>query len=297
MIDYMRIETAKNLPFAIDFCSGTSFEWLGAWFNPAYHKKGKGVVKWYEGEVRGLSVYVHPDKIRLNNSLHKFSKGNNYSDFSFSEMKKAIDELCSLTEVPAHNWRILKLEFGLNIHTRISAKEYLDCILSHKGREFEKMKDNHIYYGKKCYKSEYAMKIYDKSFQVWLAEKIELDDNILRIEMCYNRKRKLPKGVETLADLQNEACIKALFSELKEAIDKIIYKERTDFTSSTFEERVLFFASLSPDFIKAEKRINKDQAKATNSKISQLRERFFRKEFKKFLLKSLNDKYIHLFCT
>lgn len=212
-------------------------------------------------------------------------------------MKMAIDELCSLTEVPAHKWRILRLEFGLNIHTPIPAKEYLDCILSHREREFEKMKDNHIYYGKKCYKSEYDVKLYDKSFQVWLAEKIKLDDNILRIEMCYNRKRKLPKGMETLADLQNEVCIKALFSELKEAIDKIIYKERTDFTSSTFEERVLFFASLSPDFIKAEKRINKGQVKAINSKISQLRKRFFRKEFKNFLLKSLKDKYIHLFCT
>lgn len=75
MIDYVRTETAMNLLSSIDFYSGQSFEWLGVWFNPAYHKKGKGVVKRYEGEIRGLSVYVYPDKIRLSNSLHKFSKG------------------------------------------------------------------------------------------------------------------------------------------------------------------------------------------------------------------------------
>lgn len=292
MVDYIVMVAPIEPLYASN--SFNPFERKGLKFYPKY-KKGKLIG--FESEYKDLRVILYYDKIQLSNSLHKFYKGNNYSDFTHSELTKAIQEICQMFEIETEYWEIKKMEFGFNILTLKPAKEYIALFLEYKEREFEKMKHKLTDYGRKCFMYEYALKVYDKSLQCKAMDSVKISDKTLRVEFCYNQKRKLPKQIKTLADLMDKDKFKELFKDLNEAFTKVIYNDEVDFTNSTNEERILFYASLNPDFIKVEEQINKTEVKAIRLKIKQLKEKFFKKEFKKWFLKALSDKYIELYCS
>ena len=81
-------------------------------------------------------------------------------------------------------------------------------------------------------------------------DSVKISNKTLRVEFCYNQKRKLPKQIKTLADLMDKDKFKELFKDLNEAFTKVIYNDEVDFTNSTKEERILFYASLNPEFYK-----------------------------------------------
>ncbi|QQR98602.1 MAG: hypothetical protein IPK18_03485 [Sphingobacteriales bacterium] len=290
------ISMVANTEPMYPYNSTKSFIWRGLWFNPAFIR-GAENIKGFESEFKGLRIFLEYTKIKISNSLHKFYKGDNYSDFTFSEMAKAIDEVCNKFEIPANEWVIKKLEFGFNIITQKPAKEYLLCFHSFKEKEFDKMKKGGKKYGMKCSLTEYFIKFYDKSLEYKLHERIIIDENILRVEIGYNNKRKLPEKIQTLADLKVTSNIDTLYNELINIVRIIYYQEEKNFTNTAFDERVLFFASEHKNFLEVEKKENKNQLKTTKKKIKQIREKVLKKDFVEFLQKSLKDKYIQLFCS
>lgn len=291
MIDFIKIVAPINS--IKNFGDTKQFEWNSIIFSPKFRKN---YLIGFEGDYEGLRVVIYNNQIEVCNSLHKFYKGNNYSDFHYSEIKEAINMLCNKFDIVAENWEIKKLEFGFNIITSKTASQYLRNFLEYKGREFEKMRDNQIVYGKKCFMSEYALKVYDKQTQTKIKDKILIPENILRVELCYNQKRKLPKSIHNLSDLLDKERIKELYKEFKEAFEKVIYDVEYDFANSTNEERTLFYASLNPDYLKVENSINKEEAMVKKRNIKQLRERFIKKDFKDKFINLLNNKYIDLYC-
>lgn len=292
MIDFIKIVAPIEPQYP--FKSISPFEWQELTFVPKFKK---GVFKVFESEYKDLRVVLYYNKIELSNSLHKFYKGNNYTDFTHSELVNAIAEICIKFEIEAKCWEIKKMEFGFNIKTPQPANEYLDLFLEYKGREFEKMKHKQNNYGRKCFMSEYALKAYDKSYQCKVVDSIAISSKLLRVEFLYNQKRKLPEQIKSLADLIDREKIKELYKDLSEAFIKVIYDDEVDFSGSTNEERTLFYASLNPLYMKVEEGINKSEAKAIMKKIKQLKERFFQKTFKKWFLKALKDKYVELYCS
>jgi hypothetical protein len=288
MVDFIKIVAYKECIFTPS--SYEPFEWKELMFYPKFKN---GCLTGFESSYEGFRVFLHYDRIEIANSIHKFYKGNNHSDFTYSELREAINIICHRFDIDAKEWKIIKMEFGFVILTPEPAKQYIDFFFEYKSRVFEKMKHKHNYYGRKCFMSEYALKVYDKSFQ----SDTTISDNILRVEYCYNQKRKLPKQINTLSDLLHKNKFKELYRDFDEAFSKVIYKDEVDFTKSTTEERMLFFASLDPSFIKVEESINKDGAKRIKQKIKQLKERFYKRTFKKWFLKSLSNKYIELYCS
>jgi len=272
MIDFI-VMVAPIEPFYA-FNSFNPFEWNGLKFYPKFKK---GILKGFESEYKDLRVILYYNKIQLSNSLHKFYKGNNYTDFTHSELIKAIHEICQMFKIEAEYWEIKKMEFGFNILTSKPAKEYLAFFMEYKEREFEKMKHRQIDYGRKCFLTEYALKIYDKSLQCKAMDSESISNKVLRVEFCYNQKRKLPKQIKTLADLIDKDKFKELFKDLNEAFIKVIYKDEVDFTNSTNEERILFYASLNPDFIKVEEQINKAETKVKRLKNKATKGKIFKK--------------------
>ncbi len=270
------------------------FEWRELLFYPKYTK---GKLRGFESDYNGFRVFLYYDRIELSNSIHKFHKGNNYTDFTLSELMDAINTICVKFGIEANRWEIKKLEFGLNILTVKKADHYLDLIYQYKNREFEKMKAKHITYGKKFFMSEYAIKIYDKYVQTKKMYNVIIPENTLRVEFCYNQKRKLPKQIKFLSDLQDKDKFKELYNDLNVAISKIIFNDEVNVSNSTKEERVLFFASFNSKLLKVEERINKVEAKEMKQKIKLLKERFLSKNFKIWLLKALSNKYIELYCS
>ena len=145
--------------------------------------------------------------------------------------------------------------------------------------------------------SEYALKVYDKSQQVKIMNNVLIPANTLRVEFCYNQKRKLPKTIRTLSDLADNNKIRDLYTDLKDSFSKVTFSEEVDFSSMSDEDRILFYASLHPDFIKVEEKLNKNNVKIIKSKIRQLKERCLSKEFKKNFINLLENKYIELYCS
>lgn len=292
MIDFIIIVAFVDFRYA--FNSYEPFEWKELLFVPKFKN---GNLIGFESQYRGLKILLYPDKIKISNSLHKFYKDNNYSDFRYSELRKAIGMICRKFEIEAKYWEIKKMEFGFCIITPQPANQYLNVFFEYKLRQFEKMKHQLRDYGRKCFMYEYALKVYDKNLQVEITDNLNISDWRLRIEFCYNQKRKLPKTIRTLGDLLDNEKFKHLYKDLNEAFSKVVYNDEVDFSKSTNEERMLFYASLNPDFIKVEEQLNKAEAKIMKSKIKRLRERFLKKKFKKWFLKTLSDKYIELYCS
>jgi hypothetical protein len=292
MIDFIVI--VADIEFVINQTSYEPIEWKELKFFPRFKK---GILIGYESEYKGLRIVLYYNKIEISNSLHKFYKGNNYSDFSYSELRKAIEMICRKFQIEANYWKIKKMEFGFCIITPQQANQYPNNFLEYGFREFEKMKHKLKDYGRKCFLYEYALKVYDKNLHMQIMDKVNIPDNKLRIEFCYNQKRRLPTSIKTLEDLLDRNKFKNLFDDFYKAFEKVIYADETDFTGSTQEERMLFFASLKSDFFKVEEKINKDEIKTIKSKIKQVRERFLKKEFKLWFLKSLKTKYIELYCS
>ena len=296
MIDYLCIEAIIKPPLPFTFGQKEPFEWLGIDFVPRYNKEV--FITSYSGNYGGLHITILPyNRIRVENSLHKFHKGNNYSDFSHSEICNAIDELYDKFNISAECWEIKKLEFGFNIQVPQAAKNYVPLFLSYKEKKFHKVMNSNTLFEVKCFLTEYTIKAYDKTMQVWKQDNIKTNIDILRLEVCYNRKRKLPKGITTLEDLKSQEGIKFLYEDFENIIKKVVIREEYSLNDSSSEERQLFFASLNPEFWEVEKALNKKEEKALKAKIKILRERYSRKEVKQFLLKSLRNKYIFLFCS
>jgi len=320
MIDFIRAEaTLEDKTIPCQFGQTEPFKWLGIEFAPRYNNDAKQLVTQYTGLYMGLHISLLPDRkpfynemlfshkslsfktIRIGNSLHKFHKGNNYSNFGRSEITKAISNLCDKFDIEAKDWEIKKLEFGFNISVPEPAKNYIPLFLLCKKNEFQSIMTKNNCFEKKCFFSQYAIKAYDKNELLKLEkERIALSTNILRIEMCYNQKEKLPKRVITLADLQSESGIRALHEDFNKTMNQIVFAEEYNFDNlkkATSEERNLFWASFQSDYLKVEEKVNNKELKATKAKIKQLRERLFKKDFKSFLLKALKTKWIELFCS
>lgn len=271
------------------------FEKFGLIFTPVFFKN-TSEIRGYQSNYKGLRIVLSNNNIIVSNSLHKFFKGNNYSDFSRKELYNAIDDLCGKFQIEASKWEIKQLEFGLNIFEFELMHQILDCILSYKNTEFDRMKHKTQNYGKKFSKSEYSIKFYDKRMQVKFMDKLNLDFNILRIEIAYNNRRKLPKGLLTLSDLKNENCIKSLFDELDRIIQKIEFDESMDLRESTLDERMLYYASMNPNFLKAEMMYNKSQVRTIKRNIRVIKEKYMYKNLRDNLRKELKNKYIELYC-
>ena len=296
MIDYLLVEAAVNVAAPCVFGQIEPFIWKGINFIPKYSKEL--FVIGYAGVYNGLRVTLLPcKKIRIENSLHKFYKHNNYSDFSSSEICKAVNIVCSKFSIAAEFWEIKKLELGFNIQTPQAASSYIPLFHSYKGVFFNKVMYGNKLHEMKCFLTEYAIKVYDKTEQLKRQEKLNIEKDILRIEICYNKKRKLPKEIETLADLKNSNKIKLLYEDFESMIKKIVFYEGYNLTGASFEDRCLLLASLNSDFWKVNKDLNKRKTKAYKEKLKVLREKYFKKELKQFLLKLLKDKYISLFCS
>lgn len=176
-------------------------------------------------------------------------------------------------------------------------RECLDFFSSFKEREFEKMKHNINDYGRKCFMYEYALKVYDKNLHNYFMYNANLSSNLLRVEFCYNQKRKLPKSIKTLADLLEKEKFSDLYKDFYNAFELVIYNDEIDLTNSTIEERTLFNASYNPNFLKNEIKIDKVEANKLKLKIRQLKARFLKKNFKNWFLKELKNKYIELYCS
>lgn len=209
--------------------------------------KSREIIK-YELTFKNLYFSVKGDVLFIRNSLHKFCKGNNYSDFTHSELIESIRYIEYLTEISADNYLINKLEFGMNILPSFSPLQELESIGDFKGYCPAPMISRPTIYGKKFYLTQYALKLYDKKFQVYKMDGIKIKYELLRVEMEYGRRDKLPEGIVRLEDLKRPSALRLLLGELCKNIDRIRLTGNEDFSGLRGRDVELYFAGLNRQF-------------------------------------------------
>ncbi|OJX28726.1 MAG: hypothetical protein BGO86_15560 [Chryseobacterium sp. 36-9] len=187
-----------------------------------------------------LTITIAGDRnVTIQGSLHKYYfNGDNSTDFTFSDLKSAINNLCNELNIDANKIRIQRLEFGFNIRdSPINYDEIEDNLIGYKLQPFEPYKIDGKNFGYHCQLQRFEIKIYDKSIQTGLGE------SVLRFEYKVFKMKHIEKiGIRFLSDLLNENKLKSLFkafmkdfsnvkmdnnAEMDELIDaeKIPYKE------------------------------------------------------------------------
>lgn len=155
-----------------------AFTWNNIDFVPEY--TNSRYIKKYISEIKGIRLDLYDNTLKISNSLHKFFKGNNYSDFYYSEIIQSIDLLGNILQITAPKMKLTKLEFGINEFFD-DWQTILGSINHYKHKEFDKMKSK--CYGKKLRMEQVYIKIYDKSEQVYLQNREKINPNMLRLEI------------------------------------------------------------------------------------------------------------------
>lgn len=159
------------------------------------------------GNVKNLRfTYYHKSStLRIEGSIHKFIKGNNYCRYTFNEAVETLRDLGSYMGIPLSAFRITSIELGVNIQMSEAPMKYIEPITHYKSNKFLYMpprsRTSKIY-GKKCRMAEYGIKFYDKIQDYIIEEGIKKEyrgkllKNILRYEVQLSRKELITFGFE-----------------------------------------------------------------------------------------------------
>ncbi len=177
-----------------------------------------------KAEMDNMTITVtNGTYINLQGSIHEYFHGNNSGDFTFSEVKEAIENISSTLKIDSGLTPLHNLEFGVNILLPFPVVTFLNSILTYKGQRPER----NSYSGKglmiKFTFGHYELKLYDKGTQ-W-----KLKDNILRVEIKVRRMQYLQaKGlhIKTLGDLLNDSIHSKLKDLLVNAINSLVIGEK-----------------------------------------------------------------------
>ncbi len=178
MIDNITLMLATKPPPQLHKAGGQPFEYKGQAYCPKYRN---GQLCSYEAQIKNLRIYLYPEKVYLLNSLHKFYKGNNYTDFYLSECRAAIEAVSDITGIRWKDATVKKIEYGCNVN--LNPENVINSLQSYKAKDFQPMIKKGVRYGAACEFEQYRIKGYDKTFAVKHVEKMDLKTPIFRWEM------------------------------------------------------------------------------------------------------------------
>ena len=226
MIDNIRFKILNKSLFE-NYVSNNSVIDLETSFNPF-----TGEVKDYpkKGKLDNLEVRITEQGASVYGSLHKFENisfglGNqNHNDFTFESLSYLIPYLIEKFSIQGGT-SLTNLEMGFNVRLTKEPQLILDNNLlmydlknHNKDLKFQGKGDF-----KEFIKSDYSLKIYNKSKQY------KLKDNILRIELKIIKKRLLHNlGIYKLEDLLDKDILFDVFRFLWKELDKILLIDDVD---------------------------------------------------------------------
>lgn len=219
----------------IDVPSMNANEWLNNRLLDFYAYTNTKTGELYDGTLvatyKGLKFFItqsvkYPTKVycSVRGSLHKyFNKGkHNANDFTIEDLQNIIIELQQKFNIDPATAILRNVEFGVNLHTPITASELLKNLVSYGSYPFVTLKIESVTLGKVVKKQQANLKIYDKGLQCNLPAK-----NLVRFELAVKKMAYLNSyGITTLANLSEKDKIKPLGSLLLSYWDDIIYYDK-----------------------------------------------------------------------
>ena len=190
-----------------------------------------------------MDVAVSEKSGYVQNSIHKFfdknsgNKGENHSDFKYSEIIQTINMLQNVI-LDFEKTRITNLEFGLNINVPIPAEQIImENVLMHKYGTHNNLRE---YNGKGCLKqfdhSNYVIKIYDK------AKQYKLKDNLLRFEIRFTKSKLLNQlEVFNINSLKNKQVLEKLMTYLLNRFDELQIVDAIPLDTTWTDSKIEFY--------------------------------------------------------
>lgn len=170
--------------------------------------------------------------IRRNNyvtivgSIHKSYQKGNYNRFTYSDLKKALNNLCNDLRILKSDCKITRIEFGVNIfNPELGFDTIYQNALCYRGEPFNTMRYSKDVFGLAIELSRYVLKIYSKSKQI-SKSKILVSDEILRYEIRIKNSIHLKSiGITTLEDVFDKAKIKMVNELLIAPLQFILFDD------------------------------------------------------------------------
>lgn len=236
-------------------------DWAGFEWCPMLSSKNN--VKGYSTKLENLKLSLYGSELYIENSLQKFYMGNNYQDFTFTQVLDAFNTLNSKLPIDIYKTILVRTDIGVvvNHNTENECGRWLD----YKGKLPVPMIKRNIIYGAQFRQTNSKFKAYNKTFETKHTANVKLQEQLMRVELQgnnrYYNKRSKPIGVYTIQDLINPIKFQLLATELLSFCATVKKKPNLNFSNWTTKELRLYACMINPDTAKAMKQYHKETHK------------------------------------
>lgn len=195
----------------------------------------------YTAKYYGLVITISPSGlVRIRGSLHKFyNEGlHNYDDFNITKLNDTIIHLKDNFNIDPLLATIHEIEFGFNVILPYSATDFVDNIISYKGKSFNSKYDGQY---KECELHQLLLKFYNKGLQY------SQQENILRAELKIKKMAGYKGGPLVLNDLLSRPTWEASASQLLGCYNQIIMNDVIDRALLNDHQKQLYEFGTNPN--------------------------------------------------
>jgi len=229
-----------NLPNIFYAGKLQNIDWAGFLWRPIQNKKA--FVIGYQTELQNIHLKLYGSELQIENSLQKFFMGNNYEDFTFTQVLTAFDTLNKQLPINLNKTTLLRADIGFVVN-HDTAQE-VNSWLGYKGKLPLPMIKNNRVYGSEFRQTNNKFKAYDKTFEANKTSGVKLDKQLMRVELKGNNRyfnnRKNPIGIYTVQDLIDPIKYKLLVNELLNFYSAIKKNANFDFSKCSTKETRLY---------------------------------------------------------
>lgn len=229
-----------NLPNIFYAGKLQNIDWAGFLWRPIQNKKA--FVIGYQTELQNIHLKLYGSELQIENSLQKFLMGNNYQDFTFTQVLTALDTLNKQLPIDLYKTTLSRADVGFVI-CHDTAQE-VNSWLEYKGKRPLPMIKNNRVYGSEFRQTNNKFKAYDKTFEANKTSGIKLNEQLMRVELKgnyrYFNNRKYPIGIYTVQDLIDPIKYKLLANELLNFYSAIKKNANLDFSNWSAKETRLY---------------------------------------------------------
>lgn len=262
MYDTIKSKTViDNLPKVFFANKLQNVDWAGFLWRPIQNKKAN--VIGFQSELQNIHLKLYGSELQIENSLQKFFMGNNYQDFTFTQVLTALDTLNNHLPVDIYKTSLSRADVGVVINH--DTTQETDRWIDYKSTLPIPMIKGNVIYGKEIRKTNYKFKAYNKTFETKKTADIKLEEQLMRVELKgnyrYFNNRANPLGIYTVQDLINPIKYNLLANELLNFYESINKKTNLDFSDWSAKETRVYGYMNYADSAKAMKLHHKETHK------------------------------------
>jgi hypothetical protein len=244
-------------------------------------------------EYKNMKFKIYPSgRIILMGSWHKFAKeGYNSSDFNLQDFRLAVFDFCRFFDLNPNELRLLQFEAGVNIVPPLQIRSVLRAfVCSSDGKvPFSQMRSRTgSSLGVEMYRSEYGIKVYDKSKQY------KLLNELMRYEVKFTSSKIFRREfeVEYLSDLMLFCKWAKISKKVENSVKDLILNEPTFETSgmSSAKKNFIVQSSISAYW----RELNRRQRMRSKIRMKKMVEQYARSDLKSDIQTRIREKLLQL---